>query len=175
MESGAANPGRSRLSGGPPSVFLRTFRVSGHRPVDAALRTATPTLGHCRSASVRYVSFAMDRLLDGGSGGPLYLQRPELAQMVAAALHDGEQRFHRYQLHAYVVMPNHVPMAGSLERADSLPRQWLARQPWPRLLARRKLRSPGSIRGPVRPHLVLHRAEPSPSGASLRGPAASVV
>jgi len=28
--------------------------------------------------------------------------------MVMAALHDGERRFHRYELHAYVVMPNHV-------------------------------------------------------------------
>lgn len=28
--------------------------------------------------------------------------------MVVAALHDGERRFQRYQLHAYVVMPNHV-------------------------------------------------------------------
>ena len=50
----------------------------------------------------------MDRLLDRHVSGPLYLSRPELAGMVVAALHDGERRFNRYQLHAYVVMPNHV-------------------------------------------------------------------
>ena len=112
-------------------VFLRGFRISKHHPVDAALRTATPPLGYCRSAL--FVTFrlhgslpahrvfppdilaqsgkafvAMDRMLDRGGSGPLYLHRPELADMVVAALHDGERRFHRYQLHAYVVMPNHV-------------------------------------------------------------------
>src|SRR5579863_254360 len=50
----------------------------------------------------------MDRLPGRGAGGPLYLRRPELAEMVVAALHDGEWRFHRYQLHAYIVTPNHV-------------------------------------------------------------------
>ena len=50
----------------------------------------------------------MDRLLDRGASGPLYLKRPELADVVVAALRDGGRRFQRYQLHAYVVMPNHV-------------------------------------------------------------------
>ncbi|HYW41961.1 MAG TPA: transposase [Bryobacteraceae bacterium] len=51
---------------------------------------------------------AMDRLLDRTRSGPLSLLRPEIAGLVVAALKDGEARFHRYQLHAYVVMPNHV-------------------------------------------------------------------
>ena len=50
----------------------------------------------------------MDRMLDSGISGPLYLRRPEIADMVVAAIHDGESKFGRYQLHAYVVMPNHV-------------------------------------------------------------------
>ena len=50
----------------------------------------------------------MDRLLDRSASGPLYLRRPEIAGLVVAALHDGERRFQRYQLHAFVVMPNHV-------------------------------------------------------------------
>jgi REP element-mobilizing transposase RayT len=50
----------------------------------------------------------MDRLLDRGASGPLHLQRPKLADVVVTALLDGERRFRRYQLHAYVVMPNHV-------------------------------------------------------------------
>ncbi|HEY1950086.1 MAG TPA: transposase [Bryobacteraceae bacterium] len=50
----------------------------------------------------------MDRLLDQGSTGPRFLQRPDIAQLVESAVQDGEHQFHRYQLHAYVVMPNHV-------------------------------------------------------------------
>ena len=50
----------------------------------------------------------MDRLLDRGRNGPLYLGRPEIAGLVEDALHDGERRFHRYRLYAYVVIPNHV-------------------------------------------------------------------
>jgi putative DNA methylase len=50
----------------------------------------------------------MDRLLDASATGPLFLRQPEIAGLVVAALRDGEGQFHRYQLHAYVVMPNHV-------------------------------------------------------------------
>jgi putative DNA methylase len=81
-------------------LFVR-FRLHGSLP---AHRVFPPdSLAQSGRAFV-----TMDRLLDRGSSGPLYLQRSELAQMVVAALHDGELRFHRYQLHAYVVMPNHV-------------------------------------------------------------------
>jgi REP element-mobilizing transposase RayT len=65
----------------------------------------------------------MDRLLDQGASGPLYLLRPELADMVVAALHDGERRFQRYQLHAYVVMPNHVHL---LVTPKIVATRWLA-------------------------------------------------
>jgi putative DNA methylase len=50
----------------------------------------------------------MDRLLDSGASGPRFLQRPEIAELVVAALRAGDRQFHRYQLHAFVVMPNHV-------------------------------------------------------------------
>lgn len=51
---------------------------------------------------------AMDRLLDRGASGPSYLRRREIAELVVEALGAGERRFRRYQLHAFVVMPNHV-------------------------------------------------------------------
>jgi len=51
---------------------------------------------------------AMDRLLDTTPTGPFFLRRPEVARLVVDSLQQGEERFHRYQLHAYVVMPNHV-------------------------------------------------------------------
>jgi REP element-mobilizing transposase RayT len=50
----------------------------------------------------------MDRLLDGAASGPRFLRQPEIAELVMAALGDGDLKFRRYQLHAFVVMPNHV-------------------------------------------------------------------
>jgi len=50
----------------------------------------------------------MDRLLDTATTGPFSLRRPEIAALVVAALRKGETDGRSYQLHAYVVMPNHV-------------------------------------------------------------------
>ena len=54
------------------------------------------------------VFVAMDRILDRAQTGPLYLRRPEIAEMVVAAVSDGERQFQRYELHSFVVMSNHV-------------------------------------------------------------------
>src|SRR5581483_2933858 len=51
---------------------------------------------------------AMDRLLDRGTSGPLHLRRREIAEIILGALRHGETQLRRYQLHAYVVMANHV-------------------------------------------------------------------
>ena len=50
----------------------------------------------------------MDRMLDQAQSGPRHLSIPEIAAMVVEAIRDGERRFGRYQLHSFVVMPNHV-------------------------------------------------------------------
>ncbi|MBV8552744.1 MAG: transposase [Acidobacteriaceae bacterium] len=50
----------------------------------------------------------MDRILDAARTGPQYLRQPEIAAVVVSALRDGECRLRRYQLHSFVVMPNHV-------------------------------------------------------------------
>jgi REP element-mobilizing transposase RayT len=50
----------------------------------------------------------MDRILDKSTSGPLLLRQPEIASVVVAALFAGHCKFHRYELHAFVVMPNHV-------------------------------------------------------------------
>src|SRR5580692_4628539 len=78
-----------------------TFRLHGSLPAHRVF----PPDSLARSGKA---FLAMDGLLDRGVSGPLYLVRGELANMVVAALHDGERRFHHYQMHAYVVMPNHV-------------------------------------------------------------------
>jgi hypothetical protein len=51
---------------------------------------------------------AMDRILDVAATGPKYLSIPEIAITVVDALRDGEHKFSRYELHSFVVMPNHV-------------------------------------------------------------------
>jgi REP element-mobilizing transposase RayT len=40
--------------------------------------------------------------------GPLWLSDPRIAEVVASALLHGDRALNRYQLHAWVVMPNHV-------------------------------------------------------------------
>ncbi len=79
-----------------------TFRLHGTLPVG---RTFPPALLTTGKAFV-----VVDRFLDKADSGPRYLNMPEIAGLMVACIRDGEQRFHRYQLHAFVVMPNHVHM-----------------------------------------------------------------
>jgi REP element-mobilizing transposase RayT len=48
----------------------------------------------------------MDRILDNAWAGPFYLRMPEIAGMVVEAIRYRDLR--HYQLHSFVVMPNHV-------------------------------------------------------------------
>jgi REP element-mobilizing transposase RayT len=50
----------------------------------------------------------MDRLLDETRTGPFHLRQPALAQMVVEAIHFNAAELGHYELHAFVVMPNHV-------------------------------------------------------------------
>jgi putative DNA methylase len=78
-----------------------TFRLHGSLPANRVF----PPAGIV-SAGKAFV--AVDRLLDASTNGPLFLRRKEIAEMVVAALLHGDLVLHRYQLHAFVVMPNHV-------------------------------------------------------------------
>jgi REP element-mobilizing transposase RayT len=78
-----------------------TFRLAGSLPSGRVFPPA-------QLATSGEAFRAMDRLLDRGINGPLFLRRPEIAKVVESALLDGEHSFRRYQLHAFVVMPNHV-------------------------------------------------------------------
>ena len=96
--------------------LFATFRLHGSLP---AHRVFPPdSLSRSGKAFV-----AMDRLLDLGASGPLYLRRPEIAEWVVAALQEGDRRLHRYQLHAFVVMPNHVHLLVTPKVVAS---RWLA-------------------------------------------------
>jgi putative transposase len=78
-----------------------TFRLHGSLPANRIF--APEPLATSGKAFV-----AMDRILDQAATGPRHLQRPEIAELVVSAIHDGDSKFHRYKLHAYVVMSNHV-------------------------------------------------------------------
>jgi len=93
-----------------------TFRLHGSLP---AHRVFPP-----HSLAVSGKAFvAMDRLLDGGASGPLYLRDREIAELMVGALQYGEHQLHRYRLHAFVVMPNHVHL---LVTPNVMANQWLA-------------------------------------------------
>jgi REP element-mobilizing transposase RayT len=79
-----------------------TFRLHDSLPSNRVFLPAQLTTGKA--------FVAMDRILDQAATGPRHLAVPEIAALVVASLHDGERTFHRYKLHAYVVMPNHVHM-----------------------------------------------------------------
>jgi len=50
----------------------------------------------------------IDRHLDTASTGPLWLKRPEVAQVVEDGIRYSAEALGDYELHAYLVMANHV-------------------------------------------------------------------
>ncbi len=80
-------------------VFL-TWRLHGslpsHRPFPA---------GALRSGQA---FAALDRLLEEAGTGPFYLRQPAVAALVVEAIHYNSRTLRHYDLHAFVVMPNHV-------------------------------------------------------------------
>jgi putative transposase len=77
-----------------------TFRLHGSLPYTRVFPPSRLTSGQAFAA--------MDRLLDTASTGPMFLKKPEIANLIVSALQCGDRDFHRYELHAFVVMSNHV-------------------------------------------------------------------
>ena len=71
------------------------------------LHGSFPTNRHFPPASGEQFA-AMDNLLDHARTGPHYLGQPALAQMVVNAIHENAAVLCQYELHAFVVMLNHV-------------------------------------------------------------------
>ena len=131
MNSGSPKPNPSRLISGLHSrgvlphlkregaSYFVTFRLAGTLPKDVlakfkaereAIITGTqaarrPLTWHEQEELFRWYSMRVDKYLDAGLG-KCWLARPDIAALVASAIQfHGEQRFN---LHAWVVMPNHV-------------------------------------------------------------------
>ena len=77
-----------------------TFRLAGTLPANRVFPAVELTSGKA--------FVAMDRLLDTARAGPLFLKQPTIAALITRCLQDGQDRLRRYELHAFVVMPNHV-------------------------------------------------------------------
>ncbi len=52
----------------------------------------------------------MDRFLHRNAHGPQWMTRGDIASLVSGAIHFCAEGQHKYDLHAWVVMPNHVHM-----------------------------------------------------------------
>ncbi|MGO4883348.1 MAG: transposase [Bryobacteraceae bacterium] len=76
-----------------------TFRLYGSLPVNRAFPGQNVPSGRA--------FVAMDRLLDAARTGPTSLKRPEVAQLVLNSLNYGSD-MGQYDLHAWVIMSNHV-------------------------------------------------------------------
>jgi hypothetical protein len=112
------------------ATFL-TWRLHGSLPQSRSFPSAI--------ASGR-AFLAMDRVLDTACNGPLFLRMPEIAKMVMDAIHYRDQR--TYQLHSFVVMPNHVHLSGGSFQGDAIAQEIHCQggQPnagthWPAILA----------------------------------------
>lgn len=94
-----------RLAGTLPASVLQKFKLGRERILQQALAAKRPLTWHEQEELFRWYSHRVDAWLDAGHG-ECFLRQPKIAKLVADALRffDG----HRYELRAWVVMPNHV-------------------------------------------------------------------
>ena len=92
-------------------AYFVTWRLAGSLPVAAVAHLWT----------TRGAAFvAGDTLLDAAGSGPRWLTQPVVATAVVRVLQEGVNAG-RYELGAWVLMPNHVHLL--LQPIDTLPRQ----------------------------------------------------
>lgn len=94
-----------RLAGTLPKDILLRFKSEREAIIAQAKAAKRPLTWHEQEELFRWYSTRVDQYLDAGNGD-CWLGRPEIAGMVASAIqfHAGQ----RFDLHAWVVMPNHV-------------------------------------------------------------------
>lgn len=80
----------------PGATVFVTWRLAG----------SLPSVAQASACESGRVFVERDRLLDRAATGPKWLGRPDIAQLVVKQLRQGSGSC--YELHAFVVMPNHV-------------------------------------------------------------------
>ena len=94
-----------RLAGTLPQAVLQRLKTEREQIMAQALADQRPLTWHEQEELFRWYSMRVDKYLDAGHGD-CWLARPEIADLVAQAI-----QFHaaqRFDLYAWVVMPNHV-------------------------------------------------------------------
>jgi len=79
-------------------LFL-TWRLHGSLPMNRSFPSSI-TSGRA------FVT--MDRILDHARFGPLHLRRTDIAQLLVDAMRYRQEQLQHFQLHAFVIMANHV-------------------------------------------------------------------
>ena len=94
-----------RLAGTLPRDVLLQFKAEREAIIANAQAARRPLTWHEQEELFRWYSHRVDKYLDAGHGD-CWLKQPEMARLVAEAVqfHAGQ----RFDLHAWVVMPNHV-------------------------------------------------------------------
>ena len=94
-----------RLAGTLPKDVLLKFKAEREAIIAQAQAARRPLTWHERDELFRWYSARVDKYLDAGQGD-CWLARPDIADLGAGAIqfHAGQ----RFDLHAWVVMPNHV-------------------------------------------------------------------
>ena len=94
-----------RLAGTLPKELLLRLKAERAAIIAKALAAKRPLTWHEQEALFRWYAARVDKHLDAGLG-ECFLARPEIARLIAEAVnfHQGT----RFQLHTWVVMPNHV-------------------------------------------------------------------
>jgi Transposase IS200 like len=116
----------------------------------------------------------MDRHLDSTRTGPFYLKRPEIAKIVVDSIHYCVGMGH-YELHAYVVMSNHVHLLvtprtdpstfmRSLKGFTAREINKIFRTHRHESVAEGILRSLGAYRGRIRSNPAIHRKQSGEGG-----------
>lgn len=103
----------------PEAVLFVTWRLFGSLPLCITAAVSGPDAGK--------TFLDNDRVLGRLTSGPLWLSQPPVASLVAAALQRGERDYRLYELHAWVIMPNHVHAVLRLRPSRNLPQimSWL--------------------------------------------------
>jgi putative transposase len=100
----------------PESILFLTWRLSGSLPRCAKCQL-DPSPGRA--------FLKKDRLLDRAAEGPRWLSDPRIATLFSEALQRGATEFHRYDLRAWCIMPNHVHLVIQPHRLLPQITRWL--------------------------------------------------
>ena len=101
---------RRRLPHWHPDITGDTFLFVTWRLAGSVPPTWAPHLPTGSPLSGGRAFLALDREVDKAAFGPVWLQDARIARVVADALLYGGNERHFYQLKAWVIMPNHVPV-----------------------------------------------------------------